>query len=119
LRPVSGSTFGGNPLACATALAAINVIEAEKLVQRSRELGEYFISEVGIGSHPIVKELRGKGLMIAIELTKPCAEIVADALERGILINCTSNNIIRLVPPLVISKGEIDEVISVLREIIK
>jgi acetylornithine/N-succinyldiaminopimelate aminotransferase len=114
-----GSTFGGNPLACATALAAINVIEAEKLVQRSRELGEYFISEVGIGSHPIVKELRGKGLMIAIELTKPCAEIVADALERGILINCTSNNIIRLVPPLVISKGEIDEVISVLREIIK
>jgi acetylornithine/N-succinyldiaminopimelate aminotransferase len=113
------STFGGNPLACATALASINVIETEKLVQRSRELGKYFIDEVGIGSNPTVKELRGKGLMIAIELTKPCAEIVADALERGILINCTSNNVIRLVPPLVISKGEIDEVISVLREIIK
>jgi acetylornithine/N-succinyldiaminopimelate aminotransferase len=112
------STFGGNPLACATALASINVIETEKLVQRSRELGEYFMDEVGIGSNPIVKELRGKGLMIAIELTKPCAEIVADALERGILINCTSNNVIRLVPPLVISKGEIDEVISVLREIL-
>ena len=114
-----GSTFGGNPLACATALAAIKVIEAEKLVARSKELGEYFRDDVGIGSYPIVKELRGKGLMIAIELTKPCAEIVADALERGILINCTSNNVIRLVPPLVISKDELDEVISVLRELIK
>ena len=114
-----GSTFGGNPLACATALASINVIESEKLVARSKELGEYFMDAVGIGSYPIVKELRGKGLMIAIELTKPCAEIVADALERGILINCTSNNVIRLVPPLVISKDELDAVISVLREIIK
>lgn len=103
-----GSTFGGNPLACATALAAIDVMEAEKLVVRSRELGEYFMDAVGIGAGPLVKELRGKGLMIAIELTKPCAEIVADALERGILINCTSNNVIRLVPPLVISKAEID-----------
>jgi acetylornithine/N-succinyldiaminopimelate aminotransferase len=120
-----GSTFGGNPLACATALAAIKVIESEKLVARSKGLGEYFMDEVGIGSYPIVKELRGKGLMIAIELTKPCADIVADALERGILINCsilincTSNNVIRLVPPLVISKEELDAVISVLREIIK
>ncbi|RCV65206.1 acetylornithine/N-succinyldiaminopimelate aminotransferase [Methanophagales archaeon] len=114
-----GSTFGGNPLACATALAAINVIEAEKLVARSRELGEYFMDEVVVGSNPIVKELRGKGLMIAIELTKPCAEIVADALERGILINCTSNNVIRLVPPLVISKEELDAVISVLKEILQ
>jgi acetylornithine/N-succinyldiaminopimelate aminotransferase len=114
-----GSTFGGNPLACATALAAIKVIEAEKLVARSKELGEYFRDGVGIESYPIVKELRGKGLMIAIELTKPCAEIVADALECGILINCTSNNVIRLVPPLVISKDELDTVISVLREIIK
>ncbi len=114
-----GSTFGGNPLACATALAAINVMEAEKLVVRSRELGEYFMETVGIESNPIVKDLRGKGLMIAIELTEPCAEIAANALERGILINCTSNSVIRLVPPLVISKAEIDEVISVLNEIIK
>ena len=112
-----GSTFGGNPLACATALAAIDVMEAEKLVVRSRELGEYFMDAVGIGAGPLVKELRGKGLMIAIELTKPCAEIVADALERGILINCTSNNVMRLVPPLVINKAELDEVISVLRKI--
>jgi acetylornithine/N-succinyldiaminopimelate aminotransferase len=114
-----GSTFGGNPLACATALAAINVMDTEKLVARSRELGEYFMDAVGIGSYQIVKELRGKGLMVAIELTKPCAEIVTDALERGILINCTSNSVIRLVPPLVISKEELDVVISVLKEILR
>jgi acetylornithine/N-succinyldiaminopimelate aminotransferase len=116
-----GSTFGGNPLACAAALAAIKVIEEEGLVERSREFGNYFMKraqEVGIASNPVVKEIRGKGLMIAIELTKPCAEIVEHALERGILINCTSNNVIRLVPPLVIGREEIDTVISVLQAVL-
>jgi acetylornithine/N-succinyldiaminopimelate aminotransferase len=116
------STFGGNPLACATALASIKVIEEEGLVKRSRELGAYFMEKVhddGIDSKPIVKEIRGKGLMIGMELTKPCGEIVDKALERNILINCTSDKVIRLVPPLVISKEEIDKVISVLYEIIK
>ena len=114
------STFGGNPLACATALASITVIESEKLVERSRELGEYFIEKVhDTGIKSIVKEIRGRGLMIAIELTKPCGEIVGKALERGCLINCTADNVIRLVPPLVISKGELDKVISVLNEVIR
>jgi acetylornithine/N-succinyldiaminopimelate aminotransferase len=116
------STFGGNPLACAAALASITVIEAEGLVERSRELGEYFMKkfhDTGIDSKPIVKEIRGRGLMIAIELTKPCGEIVAKALERGCVINCTADNVIRLVPPLVISKEELDKVISVLNEVIR
>jgi acetylornithine/N-succinyldiaminopimelate aminotransferase len=116
-----GSTFGGNPLACAAAVAAIKVIEEEGLVERSREFGNYFMKraqEVGIASNPVVKEIRGKGLMIAIELTKPCAEIVEHALEYGILINCTSNNVIRLVPPLVIGREEIDTVISVLQAVL-
>jgi len=114
------STFGGNPLACAAALASITVIEYEKLVERSRELGEYFVEKVhDTGIKSIVKEIRGKGLMIAIELTKPCGEIVGKALEKGILINCTADNVIRLVPPLVISKGELDKVISVLNEVIR
>jgi len=116
------STFGGNPLACAAALASIKVIGEEGLVERSRVLGAYFMEKVhdnGIDSNPIVKELRGKGLMIGIELTKPCGEVVDKALERGILINCTSDKVIRLVPPLVISKEQIDRVISVLCEIIK
>jgi len=116
------ATFGGNPLACATALASIKVIETEKLVERSRELGAYFmdkVRDVGLASNPVVKEIRGRGLMIAIELTKNCAEIVNSAQERGVLINCTSDNVIRLVPPLVISKEEIDEVVSVLCAIVK
>jgi len=116
------STFGGGPLACAAALASIKVIEDEKLVERSRELGAYFMEKVreeGIDSNPVVKEIRGRGLMIAIELTKSCGEIVAKALERRILINCTSDNVIRLVPPLVIRKEEIDTVISVLCEVVK
>ncbi len=115
-----GSTFGGNPLACTAALASINVIEAEGLVERSRELGAYFMKNISDEGDPgVVKEIRGKGLMIGIELTKRCGEIVEKALERNILINCTSESVIRLVPPLVISKEEIDRVISVLCEIIK
>ncbi len=114
------STFGGNPLACAAALASIKVIEEEKLVERSRELGAYFMKNISDGGDPsVVKEIRGKGLMIGIELTKRCGEIVEKALERNILINCTSESVIRLVPPLVISKEEIDRVVSVLREIVK
>ncbi len=116
------STFGGTPLACASALASIKVIEDEKLVERSRELGAYFReqarSEYGLASSPVVKEIRGKGLMIGIELTTPCAEVVAKALERGILVNCTANTVVRLVPPLVISTEQLDTVLAVLREIL-
>ncbi|MFZ2071090.1 MAG: acetylornithine transaminase [Halobacteriota archaeon] len=115
------STFGGSPLACAAALASIKVIEAEQLVARSRELGAYFMEKVReeMESRAVVKEIRGRGLMIAIELTKHCAEMAELALERGVLINCTSDNVIRLVPPLVISKEELDEVFSVLCEVVK
>jgi acetylornithine/succinyldiaminopimelate/putrescine aminotransferase len=77
------------------------------------------VHDAGIDSKPVVKEIRGKGLMVGIELTKPCADVVEKALERGCLINCTADNVIRLVPPLVISKEQIDRVISVLNEVIK
>ena len=118
-----GSTFGGNPLACAAALASIKVIEEEGLVEKSSELGAYFMEKVhderiGLYSNPVVKEIRGKGLMIGIELTKPCGGVVDKAIERGILINCTSDTVIRLVPPLVISKEQIDRVIAVLCDLL-
>lgn len=118
-----GSTFGGNPLACAAALASLRVIETERLVDRARELGTYFMERVrvakeGLASSPQVKEIRGKGLMIGIELAKPCGEIVQQALDKRILINCTADTVIRLVPPLVIQKEELDTVISVLRELL-
>ena len=116
------STFGGNPLACAAALASIRVIEDEGLVDRSRELGDYFMkkmhSEHGLHSNPLVREIRGKGLMIGIELTKPCADLVDKARDQGFLINCTADTVIRLVPPLVISKEQLDKVISALSELI-
>jgi acetylornithine/N-succinyldiaminopimelate aminotransferase len=114
------STFGGNPLACATALASLRVIETEGLVERSRELGAYVLEQAGnvLASWPVVKELRGKGLMIGIELTKPCADLVAKALERGVLINCTADTVIRLVPPLVIAKADLDAVIALLSELL-
>ena len=115
------STFGGNPLACSAALASIGVIESERLVERSEELGAYFMNRVhedGLDSRPIVKDVRGKGLMIGIELRESCADIVDKALNRGVLINCTSDRVIRLVPPLVISKDELSRVIAVLEEII-
>ncbi len=115
------STFGGNPLACSAALASISVIESERLVERSEELGAYFMNRVhedGLDSRPVVKELRGRGLMIGIELQEACADIVDNALNRGVLINCTSDRVIRLVPPLVISKDELSRVIAILEEII-
>ncbi len=114
------STFGGNPLACATALASIQVIETEHLVERSHELGAYVLERAQsmLASCAVVREIRGKGLMIGLELTKPCADIVAKALERGVLINCTADTVIRLVPPLVIPRADLDAVIVLLSELI-
>lgn len=114
------STFGGNPLACAASLASIKVIEEEGLVERARVLGSYIIKKLTaeVGDIHLIKEIRGKGLMIGIELTMPCEDIVKKMLERQILINCTSNNVIRLVPPLVIGNREIEKVLSVLKEVL-
>jgi len=121
-----GSTFGGGPLACSAALASVRVIEREGLVDRSRVLGAYFLERfaaestaAGSDSNPAVKEVRGKGLMIGIELAKPCGAVVERALERGVLVNCTAERVVRLVPPLVVSKEQLDRVISVLCEILQ
>lgn len=120
-RGEHASTFGGNPLACAAALATLGVIEEEQLVERSERLGAYFmqrLSEV-IGDYDSVKEIRGKGLMLGVELQEKCENVVNEALKRGVLLNCTADRVIRLVPPLVISKKQIDGVVKILSDILK
>ena len=114
-----GSTFGGNPLGCAAAIAAIEVIITENLPENAKKLGGYFKGRLEdlMDKHDIIKDVRGYGLMLGVELTIKCDKIVDEARKMGVLINCTANNVIRLVPPLIIKKDEIDRVIEVLDNI--
>lgn len=118
-----GSTFGGNPLACAAALATINTMQAQNLEQRAAELGDYFQngfkkSLAGLIETGIVKEIRGKGLMIGIELNQPCTELVKKALDKKLLINVTADSVIRLLPALITSDAEADKIIAIVSQLI-
>jgi len=108
------STFGGSPLACAAALGAIAAIEEEKLVERAEGLGTYFMQKLRNLRQEHIKEIRGKGLMIGIELNIDGNVIVDKARDKGVLLNCISDKIIRIVPPLVITEQQIDRVVEVL-----
>ncbi len=116
-----GSTFGGNPLAAAVARAALRVIREENLAERSHELGEYFIEQLFEIPSPHVKEVRGKGLLIGVEL-KPAAKGArrfCEAMqEKGILAKETHENVIRFAPPLVIDKETIDWALPSIREVL-
>ncbi|WP_157061814.1 ornithine--oxo-acid transaminase [Alicyclobacillus ferrooxydans] len=103
-----GSTFGGNPLGCAVALAALEVIEEEHLPDRSAELGEYFVSKLRTLSNPEIKEIRGRGLFIGIELKTKARPYCERLKDMGILAKETHENTIRFAPPLVITKEELD-----------
>ena len=116
-----GSTFGGNPLAAAVARAALRVIREEKLAERSQELGEYFLEQLSEIPSPHVKEVRGKGLFIGIELKPEAggARRFCEAMQaRGILAKETHDNVIRFAPPLVIDKGTIDWALPLIREVL-
>ena len=111
------STFGGNPLACTAALATLNVIIEEKLIEKSKELGKYFLDKLKkYESSALVKNVRGLGLMLAMELHDEslAKNIVQDGLNGGFLLNQTAKTVLRFVPPLIISKSEIDSLISFL-----
>lgn len=114
-----GSTFGGNPLGCAAAIAAIEVIISENLIENAKRLGEYFKGclENLMSKYDIIEDVRGHGLMLGVELGMKCDRIVDEARKMGVLINCTADNVIRLVPPLVIKKDEINKVVEVLDNI--
>ena len=115
-----GSTFGGNPLACAAALATLQIIEEENLMQNAVEMGELIRSGFAarLAGVPGVKEIRGMGLMIGIELTLPCGDLVQQALDKGLLINVTADNVVRLLPPLNFSREQADLLLETLTPLI-
>jgi acetylornithine aminotransferase len=116
-----GSTFGGNPLACRAALATLKVMQDEQLDQRAAELGQYFVTQFKqkLGSLNGVDDIRGQGLLLGIELNKDCGELVKQALAKGLLINVTAGNVIRLLPPLVTSQAEADQIITIVTQLVQ
>lgn len=112
-----GSTFGGNPLACATAIAALEVIEEEGLVDRSDQLGQYVMNELRQIQHPDIKEIRGRGLFIGIELKVAARPFCERLKELGLLCKETHEHVIRLAPPLIISKEDLDFALEKIRQV--
>jgi predicted acetylornithine/succinylornithine family transaminase len=115
------STFGGNPLAMTAAKAALEAILQEGVLDNCCKMGEYFLAQLVKlkGKHKIIKEVRGKGLMIACALDIEGAEIVNECMQRGVLINCTGGKTLRFVPPLIITKSDIDQAVAVLNEVLE
>ena len=116
-----GSTFGGNPLGAAVARAALQVLIEENLIENADELGTYFMEQLAEIPSPHVKEVRGKGMLIGVELNEDAkgARRFCEALqERGILAKETHDHIIRFAPPLVINKETIDEALPKIREVL-
>ena len=113
-----GTTFGGGPLVCAAANAVLDAFEEENILDNVNEVGEYFISELKKLDKEVIADVRGVGLMVGLELTKPGAEYVDKLREAGFLINCTAGNVLRFVPPLIITKEEIDEFVKALDNIL-
>jgi acetylornithine/N-succinyldiaminopimelate aminotransferase len=115
------STFGGNPLACAAGIATIEAIEQEKLIDNAIRMGQYAVEKLTElkQKFPIISSLRGKGLMIGVQLTSPGADIVSKCLEKRLRINCTQGNVLRFMPSMTISKEEIDQAIGILREVLE
>ena len=111
-----GSTFGGNPLACRAALATIDVIEKNNLLSNASSLGNYIVQQLQnkLSENKKIKEIRGKGLMIGIEMNEPCAEIVDLCLSEKLIVNVTAEKVIRLLPPLIFDQDHADTLISIL-----
>ncbi|MDK9703653.1 MAG: aspartate aminotransferase family protein [Sulfuritalea sp.] len=116
-----GSTFGGNPLACAAALTTLDVIEADGLMARADTLGKAIRDGLrsGLAGTPGFVEVRGDGLMIGVELDRPCGDLVTLGLDAGLLINVTAGNVVRLLPALVMSDAEGAELVAALVSLIK
>jgi acetylornithine/N-succinyldiaminopimelate aminotransferase len=116
-----GSTFGGNPLACAAALATLEIVEEERLLENAGRMGVLLLSGLReqLAGLPGVAEIRGQGLMIGIELDRPCGILARRALEAGLLVNVTMDTVIRLLPALVIGEAEVRELLSALVPLVR
>jgi acetylornithine aminotransferase len=116
-----GTTFGGNPLAMRAGVETIRIMEEEGLLERAAQVGEHLRAALQreLGSHKGVKDIRGKGLMIGVELAVPCSELMGRAAEAGLLLSVTADTVIRLVPPLIFSAAEADETVSILAPLVR
>jgi acetylornithine/LysW-gamma-L-lysine aminotransferase len=119
LRPgLHGSTFGGNPLACAAALATLQVMEEERLPEKAAELGAYLLERLSAIPSPLIREVRGQGLMVGIEIKQKVAPYLRALEERGVLALPAGVSVIRLLPPLVIEKEQIERVVEAIEEVL-
>ena len=117
------TTFGGNPLACSAALAVIDTIEKDNLPARATALSARMVARLRdrltqSEGRVVVNDIRSKGLMIGIELQRPCTQLVGKALDQGLLINVTAERVIRLLPPLILTDQEADQIIDAVAELI-
>lgn len=115
------STFGGNNLSCAAANAVIDFILENNLIENAVKQGNYFMKKLNElkNKHKIIKEVRGKGLMIGVELTVECKDIANKCLEKGLLVNCASDKVLRFLPSLIIKKEDIDAALNILDEVLE
>lgn len=116
-----GTTFGGSPLVSAAGVAVLRALEEENLLENAATVGAYLKGELGkaLLGKPGVREVRGQGLMLGIELEKPCGVLTMRALEAGLLINVTRDRVVRLLPPLILTTQEADEIVKILVPLIK
>lgn len=115
-----GTTFGGTPIACKAASTVLDIIEEEDLLTKSTENGQYFRDQLSTlkEKHDCIVEVRGLGMMIGIELNYECGDLVKKALENGVIINVAGGNVVRLIPPLILTRDEIDQVVKVIDKIL-
>jgi acetylornithine/N-succinyldiaminopimelate aminotransferase len=115
-----GSTYGGNPLVCAAAQVVVDTIEKENLCKNAKDIGAYLLSgfQATLSGNNLVTDIRGKGLMIGIELNCPCGELVNTARDKGVLINVAAGNVVRLLPPLIINQEQADQILKTVTTII-
>jgi len=115
------STFGGTPFVSAVALAVVTTMLAEDLPGNATRVGKYFLDRLhGLrAAHPMVKAVRGKGLILGMEVTVPARGIVAACMERGLLVLTAGDNVVRFVPPLVITEGDVDQAVTILEAALK